>query len=175
MSWTEDRISLLRKLWAFGLSANQVAAELGGISRNAVIGKIHHLGIEDRSGVKKKPARNADAFYEQQKKKRTPLRRQLPIKPEPVPVLEPQPGDEVDLDYNDGAFVCESTGVDIVGLKPDSCRWPLGDPRTESFSYCGAPRVGNGGVFDVYCAHHARIAYAPKPKPVYIPKRMLAR
>lgn len=163
MSWTQERVELLRKLWVEGLSASQVAAELGGgITRMAVIGKVHRLGIADRSVVKTtKPARNADAFYAQQKKKRTPLGRQLPKKPEPA--FGPQPGDEVDIDYNDGAFVCEAAGVDIAGLKPHHCRWPLGDPRSESFKYCGAPRVGTG-LMDVYCAAHRALAYRPATK-----------
>ena len=44
MSWTDERVELLKKLWADGLSASQIAAELGGITRNAVIGKVHRLG-----------------------------------------------------------------------------------------------------------------------------------
>ena len=53
MSWTDDRVELLKKLWADGLSASQIAAELGGITRNAVIGKVHRLGL---SGRAKSPA-----------------------------------------------------------------------------------------------------------------------
>src|SRR5436853_1786140 len=53
MSWTDERVELLKKLWADGLSASQIAAELGGITRNAVIGKVHRLGL---SGRAKSPA-----------------------------------------------------------------------------------------------------------------------
>ena len=49
MSWTEERVELLKKLWADGLSASQIAAELGGITRNAVIGKVHRLGLSGRA------------------------------------------------------------------------------------------------------------------------------
>ena len=45
MGWTDERVELLKKLWADGLSASQIAAELGGITRNAVIGKVHRLGL----------------------------------------------------------------------------------------------------------------------------------
>jgi len=49
MGWTEERVELLKKLWADGLSASQIAAELGGITRNAVIGKVHRLGLSGRA------------------------------------------------------------------------------------------------------------------------------
>ena len=48
MSWTDERVELLKKLWADGLSASQIAGELGGITRNAVIGKVHRLGLSGR-------------------------------------------------------------------------------------------------------------------------------
>ena len=50
MSWTDERVELLKKLWSDGLSASQIAAELGGITRNAVIGKVHRLGLAGRAG-----------------------------------------------------------------------------------------------------------------------------
>ena len=56
MSWTDERVELLKKLWADGLSASQIAAELGGITRNAVIGKVHRLGL---SGRAKSPSSSA--------------------------------------------------------------------------------------------------------------------
>ncbi len=49
MTWTDDRVELLKKLWMDGLSASQIAAELGGITRNAVIGKVHRLGLSGRA------------------------------------------------------------------------------------------------------------------------------
>ncbi|MGO8972154.1 MAG: GcrA family cell cycle regulator, partial [Steroidobacteraceae bacterium] len=49
MSWTDERVELLKKLWSDGLSASQIAAELGGITRNAVIGKVHRLGLSGRA------------------------------------------------------------------------------------------------------------------------------
>ena len=49
MGWTDERVELLKKLWADGLSASQIAAELGGITRNAVIGKVHRLGLSGRA------------------------------------------------------------------------------------------------------------------------------
>src|SRR4051812_20746161 len=65
MSWTDERIELLKKLWADGLSASQIAAELGQVTRNAVIGKVHRLGLAGRAKVSTssvaRPARKAPA------------------------------------------------------------------------------------------------------------------
>ena len=55
MGWTDERVALLTKLWADGLSASQIAAELGGITRNAVIGKVHRLGLAGRKTTSRKP------------------------------------------------------------------------------------------------------------------------
>ena len=49
MGWTEERVELLKKLWSDGLSASQIAGRLGGITRNAVIGKVHRLGLAGRA------------------------------------------------------------------------------------------------------------------------------
>ena len=57
MSWTDERVELLKKLWADGLSASQIAAELGGITRNAVIGKVHRIGLTPRVITQKPPPR----------------------------------------------------------------------------------------------------------------------
>ena len=50
MSWTDERVELLKKMWTEGQSASQIAKELGGVTRNAVIGKVHRLGLSNRSG-----------------------------------------------------------------------------------------------------------------------------
>ena len=61
MSWTDERVELLKKLWSDGLSASQIAAELGGITRNAVIGKVHRLGLVPRV-ITQKPAPRRNVF-----------------------------------------------------------------------------------------------------------------
>ena len=63
MSWTDERVELLKKLWSDGLSASQIAAELGGVTRNAVIGKVHRLGLSGR-------AKSANAGAPRQRKTR---------------------------------------------------------------------------------------------------------
>ena len=65
MSWTDERVEMLKKLWADGLSASQIAAKLGGVSRNAVIGKVHRLGLSNRvasaTGMQPNPEHHAQA------------------------------------------------------------------------------------------------------------------
>ena len=50
MSWTDERVETLKKMWGEGQSASQIAKELGGVTRNAVIGKVHRLGLSNRAG-----------------------------------------------------------------------------------------------------------------------------
>ena len=56
MSWTDDRVETLKKMWTDGQSASQIAKELGGVTRNAVIGKVHRLGLSNRAGAAATPA-----------------------------------------------------------------------------------------------------------------------
>jgi GcrA cell cycle regulator len=140
MSWTDERIELLRKLWSEGLSASQIATRIGGgITRNAVIGKVHRLGLEGRmrtgSGAPQPDAgsgiglRRADAAV-------------VPVEPAPVVQPESDPG---------------TAKVTLLHLTEQTCKWPIGDPGTPSFHFCGQ-RAELGLP---YCAAHARIAYQP--------------
>ncbi len=152
MGWTEERVELLKKLWADGLSASQIAAELGGVTRNAVIGKVHRLGLSGRaksSTPSTAPRRPRPAAQPSRPRflvqGNTALRADPGIEPEPRPQLRAVPEAE--------PLVCER--VTIMELKECMCRWPLGDPGREDFRFCGA----RSNVGAAYCAHHARIAY----------------
>jgi GcrA cell cycle regulator len=163
MMWTPENIEKLERLWREGLSASQVAAELGGgVTRNAVIGKIHRLGLTERTVPKKKPrkvakpvepARNADAFHARQKAAKEGPGRILPVKPiaeAMAPMVEP--AQEI------GAPI--SKRVALVDLTISACRWPLGDPRDDGFAFCGAKGADMAAVPPrPYCVFHARIAY----------------
>jgi len=156
MSWTDERVELLRKLWQDGLSASQIAGELGnGITRNAVIGKVHRLGMSGRV----KPPSAATARPRAPKPARPPG--MLPMRPfirgntalaaEMRPMELPRQRVEEDVIVP----LCEP--VTITDLREHMCRWPLGDPTTPEFRFCGA-RTGDTGP---YCAGHARMAYQP--------------
>ncbi len=160
MGWTDERVELLKKLWADGLSASQIAAKLGEVTRNAVIGKVHRLGlagrattsrirtIRPRSNIALFPARSSQLQY------RTFGNAALKIAPQPqerkaaaiiplraLPELEPAP---------EGV-------ITLADLNESMCHWPIGDPMEEDFHFCG--RRKSFGV--PYCEHHSAIAYNP--------------
>ncbi|MBY6014293.1 GcrA cell cycle regulator [Qipengyuania gaetbuli] len=94
MSWTDERIATLKKMWESGSTASQIADELGGVSRNAVIGKAHRLGLKSRpspvkAGEKKKAAKPAAAAPKAAPKKAAPRPVAKPAKPAAAPVAKP--------------------------------------------------------------------------------------
>jgi GcrA cell cycle regulator len=159
MSWTDERVELLRKLWLEGLSASQIANELAnGISRNAVIGKVHRLGLAGRAKApiaasarpRIKPARPAVP------RPTAPLIRgntALAFKPQPMPMAEPEPEPVEDV------VIPISERVTIMELREPMCRWPLGDPTTAEFRFCGTRKSTT--ATGPYCAYHSRLAYQP--------------
>lgn len=163
LSWTEERVELLRKLWLEGLSASRIAAELaGGVTRNAVIGKVHRLGMSGRvkapvagAANARRPTKPSTEASRQPLQRATamPMRGNLAIAIQSRPMPAPQPyrstGDNV---------VPIAENVTIMDLRDSMCRWPVGDPSSTEFRYCGgkAP-VGEGP----YCSMHSRMAYQP--------------
>ncbi|CAH1652938.1 MULTISPECIES: GcrA family cell cycle regulator [unclassified Chelatococcus] len=162
-SWSDERVELLRKLWSDGLSASQIAAELGGITRNAVIGKVHRLGLSGRAKSTassaprpRKPVRQPGVTAPAPAATTSgPMRTNAALAPQPVaeaaPVLVrlPQPREDV--------VIPMSERVTIMELRESMCRWPMGDPTTPEFRFCGA----RSELGMPYCSHHARIAYQP--------------
>ena len=164
MSWTDERIEELRKLWADGLSASQIATTLGGVSRNAVIGKIHRLGLSGR--VKStRPARRTSS-------QQAPVARTRPAAPPPqqarvmavgsavVKVVEREVYEPAPEPVVEAEVVPLRNGITLDELKASSCRWPVGDPSSDEFRYCGA----HTGAGDTYCAAHADIAFPARTR-----------
>jgi GcrA cell cycle regulator len=159
MTWTEERVELLIRLWDEGLSASRIASELGGsITRNAVIGKVHRLGLAGRAKA------NAPMAHRNRKPVQPPATPATGSFPpggaDPgVPATEPQPGNgpEPLSPAADHVRLALSERVTIMELRESMCRWPLGDPTTADFRYCGARAIT--GL--PYCSHHAQIAYQP--------------
>ena len=152
MAWTEDRVEILTKLWAEGLSASQIAGKLGGVTRNAVIGKVHRLGLSGRAKPKRKTARPAAPKRVATARKRPAIRKRVAPRaaPKPVPVpLEAKP-----LPNGDYAT--------IMTLTESLCKWPLGDPTSSDFRFCG--RSTDKG--EPYCKAHAQLAYQPSRRKV---------
>jgi len=146
--WSDDRVTTLSKLWQDGLSASQIAKQLGGVTRNAVIGKIHRLGLSGRA-TPSRPPRAAG------------IRNAWPMRPVRPPPLPRAPRAVVSASVERPP---EGPGLvaAMTGLGAHVCKWPIGDPKAEGFSFCGRPAEG------VYCAGHAQTAYRPgKPKPLH--------
>ncbi len=158
-TWTEERVELLKKLWADGLSASQIAGEIGGVTRNAVIGKVHRLGLSGRakapaaaSAVRQAaPRKTASSGGGHRTVARTP-----PSTP-PRPVVEFPVEAEISDAVSEDVLVPFSERVTIMELKEGMCRWPMGDPTKAEFRFCG----GKCAIGTPYCTHHARIAYQP--------------
>lgn len=152
--WTDDRVATLAKLWGEGLSASQIAAALGGgVTRNAVIGKVHRLGLSGR--VK------AGAPAPQRPAKPKSISPGQPAS-EPSRTPADQPGTapaETAVDHRWARDIAlpESKRVGILDLRDSMCKWPIGDPSKPDFAFCGA-RASSSLP---YCAEHCRIAYQP--------------
>jgi len=171
MSWTDERVEQLRKLWLDGKSASQIAAELAnGITRNAVIGKVHRLGLSGRVKTPGQPApRPRPAAKPQTSAQSHGSGHSQRVAPTMTRPSAPQtrgatalafaPRAEVEtiLRPTEEVVIPMSERVTIMELKESMCRWPLGDPATPEFRYCGS----KSPIGDTYCAHHARIAYQP--------------
>ena len=127
MSWTEERVELLRKLWGDGLSAAQVAAELGpGITRNAVIGKIHRLGLAERAKTSSIPRPRAPRTPRTQTAE---IRAQGPVVMGNVALaLSPNALVAVAPQIDEENVIPISARVTLMELRESMCRWPLGDP-----------------------------------------------
>ena len=157
MAWNDERVDLLKKLWADGLSASQIAGRLGGVTRNAVIGKVHRLGLSGRattSRMKSHRPRARSQTAKRQMKPRfanvgNPALRQLYLgDTEPyTPPIE-----EVEIPLKERKY--------IQTLTESCCRWPIGDPQHADFHFCGKGKVT--GL--PYCEPHARRAFQP-PQP----------
>ncbi|MEM9348942.1 MAG: GcrA family cell cycle regulator [Pseudomonadota bacterium] len=175
MSWTDERVEILKKMWGEGQSASVIAKELGGVTRNAVIGKVHRLGLSNRAGS----ASTAKAAPE--KKSKAPAKPKAEPKPEPktesaaperalsaaarkiIPAgqpLPPQPSaNEISPEALAKVNEVEKTAkkISLMELTERTCKWPVGDPATDNFWFCGLP-VQQGKP---YCEAHVGVAFQP--------------
>lgn len=191
MTWNDERVELLKKLWAEGLSASQIAVRLGEVTRNAVIGKCHRLGLSGRialtpeqakarksaasklggkAGFKKTAAlgreiRSTRAQLERDGRGRFSAMARAAAKARELPAPAPKPVALLTVP----ARVIEPeepilpSGVALLDLKESMCRYPHGDPMEADFHFCGA-RKADGSP---YCEAHTRVCFVPvsrKPK-----------
>lgn len=150
--WTEDRVGALKKLWLEGQSASQIAKQLGGgVTRNAVIGKVHRLGLSGRAA----PSQPARATF-RPARPRPAQPTQAPSAPRRIEAVQPR----VAAAPSVPAPMPDLPGTaTVMTLGAHMCKWPIGDPSSNEFSFCG--RRSSEGV---YCVEHARVAYQPQVK-----------
>ncbi|MAJ79577.1 GcrA family cell cycle regulator [Sulfitobacter sp. TMED3] len=190
MSWTDDRVEILKKMWGEGQSASQIAKELGGVTRNAVIGKVHRLGLSNRTATAA-PAAAPTAAAKPEAKAKPAAKPAAAAKPkaEPAPeAAEPEPADDTpaprpnlparakiipagqplppqpsanEISPEALAKVSEvekkSKKIGLMDLTERTCKWPVGDPATDDFWFCGLP-VQQGKP---YCEAHVGVAFQP--------------
>ncbi|MEO0498326.1 MAG: GcrA family cell cycle regulator [Pseudomonadota bacterium] len=171
VSWTDDRVELLKKLWLEGLSASQIAAQLGGVTRNAVIGKVHRLGMSGRVKApssaprtpRKKPSSGArsgagaagassSAGAQSRRMGSSVVVGNVAMKDDAAPETEyrlEQAAEDVVIPL--------SQQLTLLEVSEKTCKWPAGDPTSSDFSFCGQP-VKEGAP---YCEYHCNIAYQP--------------
>ena len=156
MSWTDERIATLKKMWKEGKSAAEIAKTLGkGVTRNAVIGKAHRMGLSGRpSPIKKSAAPKKEAAPKKTAVKAT--RSKKTAAPAAAATTKSAPVKEVqDLKVFEKDVVPPGGGVALLDLTERMCKWPIGDPREDDFTFCGlAIRPGTP-----YCPEHAAMAY----------------
>ena len=201
MSWTDERVETLKRMWAEGQSASQIAKELGSVTRNAVIGKVHRLGLSNRVGGMDKP--DAEAETVAAKPDPAPVTRPEPAAPRaeapprpapsierpaapvserpavaaaptanilPIPLrkaiipagqpLPPQPSlNEISPEALASVREVEKRAkrLSLMELTERTCKWPVGDPSTEDFWFCGLPSVAG----KPYCEAHVGVAFQP--------------
>ena len=127
MAWTEERVDQLKQLWGEGLSASQIANKMGGVTRNAVIGKVHRLGLAGRA---------------------------TPAAPKPKTV---QRYDEPELKTPITGLENLYPGIDrptVSSIDGNQCKWPIGDPARDDFHFCGQPTL-SGKSYCAYHARLA--------------------
>ncbi len=196
MSWTDERVETLKKMWAEGQSASQIAKELGGVTRNAVIGKVHRLGLSNRVG----PGAGRDDADEAEAAPAVPPRAEPAARPAAadIPRVEPRPAPERPAPATaapaSGATITplplrkaiipagqplppqpsaneispealasvrevekRAKRLTLMELTERTCKWPIGDPATDDFWFCGLPSVPG----KPYCEAHVGVAFQP--------------
>ena len=143
MSWTDEKVAKLKELWGKGNTASQIAEIIGGISRNAVIGKAHRLNLSAK--IKTRSATSNENFENSIDNKNIKLKRGRRSKFKSLIIeqdFEPKKPNTLE------------------GLDESSCKWPIGHPNEKDFYFCGRTSLKDFS----YCKLHLLYAYQPKGK-----------
>jgi GcrA cell cycle regulator len=141
MSWNDEKIATLKELWGKGNTASQIAQIIGGLSRNAVIGKAHRLNLSAK--IKTRTATTNQGFNDSLEEKDAKIKRGRKSKFKSLIIekdFEPENPKELEQ------------------LDESSCKWPIGHPNENSFYFCGRSSLKDFS----YCKLHLLYAYQPK-------------
>ena len=143
MSWTEEKVAKLKELWGKGNTASQIAEIIGGISRNAVIGKAHRLNLSAK--IKTRTATSNKNFDSSVRDNNVKPRRGRKSKFSSL---------IIEKDFE------PENPKQLEGLDDNSCKWPIGHPDEKNFYFCGRTSLKEFS----YCKLHLLYAYQPKGK-----------
>ncbi|AHA27443.1 GcrA family cell cycle regulator [Candidatus Liberibacter americanus] len=164
MVWTNERIDKLKRFWSEGLSARQIALQLGGVSRNAVIGKVHRLFLSNRvksedrkqSSSGRKHSKSRDPSSKNQHSSNICVR-EYGLRAQSSVAIQKKKNKYKSKNSHEpsGVIVPISRCLRLMELTEDTCKWPIGDPFGKDFSFCGGD-VNNDSP---YCDYHKQLAY----------------
>ena len=188
MAWSDERVAVLKKMWLEGNSASEIAKELGNITRNAVIGKVHRLGLSNRDTNVSKASVTAEKSIKGLKRGRPPKVNKEPTKRgRPQKITQPKDLNDTTLERgkpistsgatersNDSRLEVvsdlseetlkdllkvemKSKKISLMDLTERTCKWPIGDPATDEFWFCGHEAEPG----KPYCTTHISIAFQP--------------
>ncbi len=189
MAWSDERVAILKKMWLEGNSASEIAKVLGNITRNAVIGKVHRLGLSNRDTNVSKSGAITSKVTKSVKRGRPPKKIEKEVKKRgrPQKLKEPRDFPEITDDKNKSTTsignetrssesnlkvvsdLSEETlknllkvemkakKISLMELTERTCKWPIGDPATETFWFCGHESEPG----KPYCKTHISIAFQP--------------
>ena len=188
MAWSDERVAVLKKMWLEGNSASEIAKELGNITRNAVIGKVHRLGLSNRDTNVSKAGVTAEKSIKGLKRGRPPKINKEPTKRgRPQKITQPKDLNDTTLergkpistsgatersngsrlevvsDLSEETFKdllkveMKSKKISLMDLTERTCKWPIGDPATDEFWFCGHEAEPG----KPYCQTHISIAFQP--------------
>jgi GcrA cell cycle regulator len=162
MAWTDQRVTDLRRLWAEGLSASQIAFRLGGCTRSAVLGKVHRLGLPGRATTSRmrshRPRRPRAASSSPRRAPPRPGQPRTPKSPNKDRGFEAAPLPDAEVKATVLGVAAEDLGINrrsLAELERSDCRWPIGDPRHADFGFCGATALQGRP----YCSMHSARAW----------------
>jgi len=153
MSWTDERVELLKQLWGEGLSASQCAGRLD-VTRNAVIGKVHRLGLAGRATT----SRTRCGFRPRSTFGRIRAPRPvhiLPLKPVVAAPRQAKTPQKPVATLAPAAPIGDALMLTVAQLDDRACRYPYGDPRASDFGYCGQHTLHR----KAYCGYHDGVVH----------------